>query len=63
MSWDFIIIGSGFGGSVTACRLAQNGQKVLVLERGHAFWFQRRAELSSRIGGVSPGLLGQARPD
>ena len=34
MNWDFIIIGSGFGGSVTACRLAQKGQKVLVLERG-----------------------------
>lgn len=34
MSWNFIIIGSGFGGSVTACRLAQKGQKVLVLERG-----------------------------
>lgn len=31
---DFIIIGSGFGGSVTACRLAQSGAKVLVLERG-----------------------------
>jgi len=32
--FDVIIIGSGFGGAVTACRLAENGMKVLVLERG-----------------------------
>lgn len=34
MTWDYIIVGSGFGGSVTACRLAERGKKVLVLERG-----------------------------
>lgn len=33
-SFDVIIIGSGFGGAVTACRLAERGMKVLVLERG-----------------------------
>ncbi len=32
--YDVIIIGSGFGGAVTACRLAERGQKVLILERG-----------------------------
>lgn len=32
--YDVIIVGSGFGGAVTACRLAENGYRVLVLERG-----------------------------
>jgi len=32
--FDAIVIGSGFGGAVTACRLAEGGYTVLVLERG-----------------------------
>jgi cholesterol oxidase len=31
---DVIVIGSGFGGAVTACRLAEAGYRVLILERG-----------------------------
>lgn len=33
-TFDVIVIGSGFGGAVTACRLAEKGGRVLVLERG-----------------------------
>lgn len=35
--FDFVIIGSGFGGSVSAMRLTEKGYKVLVLERGKRF--------------------------
>lgn len=34
MSYEVVIIGSGFGGAVSACRLAEAGKQVLVLERG-----------------------------
>ena len=33
-TFDTIIVGSGFGGSIPALRLAQSGRKVLVLEQG-----------------------------
>src|ERR1035437_4893297 len=32
--FDFIVIGSGFGGSVSALRLAEKGYKVAVMEMG-----------------------------
>lgn len=35
--YDYLIIGSGFGGSVSALRLAQKGYSVLVLEAGRRF--------------------------
>ena len=34
---DYVVIGSGFGGSVSALRLAEKGYKVIVIEKGK--WF------------------------
>ena len=36
-TFDFVVIGSGFGGSVAAMRLAEKGYRVLVLERGKRY--------------------------
>jgi cholesterol oxidase len=35
--FDVVVIGSGFGGAVTACRMAENGLSTCVLERGRAY--------------------------
>jgi cholesterol oxidase len=37
VTYDYIIIGSGFGGSVAALRLCEKGYRVLVLEKGRRF--------------------------
>jgi cholesterol oxidase len=36
-TFDFVIIGSGFGGSVSAMRLSEKGYRVLILERGKRY--------------------------
>ena len=36
--FDYVIIGSGFGGSVSALRLSEKGYRVLVIEKGK--WFK-----------------------
>lgn len=37
MVYDYIVIGSGFGGSVASLRLTEKGYKVLLLEQGKRF--------------------------
>lgn len=36
--YDYVIVGSGFGGSVSALRLAEKGYSVLVIEKGK--WYE-----------------------
>lgn len=38
LDYDYVIIGSGFGGAVSALRLSEKGYKVLVIEKGK--WFK-----------------------
>lgn len=40
MKYDFVIIGSGFGGSVSALRLSEKGYKVIVIEKGK--WYKAK---------------------
>jgi cholesterol oxidase len=35
--WDWVVVGSGFGGSVSALRLAERGYRVLVVEKGRRY--------------------------
>ena len=36
-SYDVIVIGSGYGGSITASRMSRAGKKVCLLERGKEY--------------------------
>ncbi|MBP7273936.1 MAG: GMC family oxidoreductase, partial [Saprospiraceae bacterium] len=42
LEYDYIVIGSGFGGSVSALRLSEKGYKVLVVEKGK--WFNKPSD-------------------
>ena len=37
MTYDYIVIGSGFGGSVAALRLSEKGYRVLIVESGKRY--------------------------
>lgn len=41
MDFDVIVIGSGFGGAITGCRLAEAGARVLILERGRRWSYEQ----------------------
>ncbi|MGB2568591.1 FAD-dependent oxidoreductase [Micromonospora citrea] len=49
MQYDVVVIGSGFGGSVTALRLAEKGYRVGVLEAGRRFADDEFPETSWRL--------------
>lgn len=51
MSYDYdvLVIGSGFGGSVTALRLTEKGYRVGVLESGRRFTDEQFAKTSWRL--------------
>ena len=51
--YDVVIVGSGFGGSITACRLAEAGMRVLVLERGR--WWKPPEGTPVDLGQFPPG--------
>lgn len=60
--YDAIVIGSGFGGSVAAYRLAEAGRRVCLLERGKAYppgSFPRRPrDVASNVWDPSAGAHG-----
>ena len=51
-AYDAVVVGSGFGGGIAACRLAEQGFRVCVLERGRRFGpgdFPDRPEQAPRM--------------
>ena len=49
MDYDVVVIGSGFGGSVAALRLAEKGYRVAVLEAGRRFADDEFPQTSWRV--------------
>ena len=63
--YDYLIVGSGFGGSVSALRLAEKGYRVAVLESGRRFedhdFAERLSQLRRMIFAPKLGLKGILR--
>src|SRR5215212_7889603 len=53
MNFDAIVIGTGFGGTIAATKLAAKGKKVLMLERG-TFWVTPEKLGQPPVGGKEP---------
>jgi len=52
-AYDVVVIGSGFGGAITAARLAEDGARVAVLERGKRW---DKSEFPRTTGQVAGGF-------
>lgn len=48
--FDWLVIGSGFGGSVSALRLAEKGYRVAVIERGKFYRDEDLPESAGQLG-------------
>lgn len=48
--YDYVIIGSGFGGSVSALRLSEKGYRVLVVEKGRRYKPEELSKGTSKPG-------------
>jgi cholesterol oxidase len=68
--YDYIVIGSGFGGSVSALRLSEKGYKVGILEKGKRFqnedfpktnWNTRKYMWLPRLGCYGYQMLTQLK--
>jgi cholesterol oxidase len=49
VDYDWLVIGSGFGGSVSALRLAEKGYRVAVLEQGRRYRDEEYAETTWQL--------------
>ncbi len=57
-AYDVVVIGSGFGGAITAARLAQAGLSVAILERGRRW---EKQQFPRTTGQVSQGFWEQGK--
>ena len=64
IDWDVIIIGSGFGGAVSALRMAEKGYRVRVVEQGRHITAQDMDAAATQallLGDADVALAGQGQ--